>query len=543
MNQPHDIVTALLWLFGGLGIFIFGIDMMGWALRRAAGLTFRKRLDQWTKTPLRGLFTGAVITGLMQSSSASTVMIVGLIHAGLLSFKNSIGIILGANIGTTFIAQITAFELDEAALPLIGIGFLINLLSRRSHYRELGKGLMGFGLLFFGLMLMKLSVSHYHPFVQEVLQSFSQQGMWGWLGAFLMTCLATAVVQSSAAIVVIIQAIAISGGITEIDIAIPMILGASVGTCITAMLASLRSNALARRAAVAHLVFNIIGAVMAIVMSGFYMWLIPQTSESIVHQIANCHLAIKLVNVFLFLPFARQYGEFIERLVPEGRSVHVSPEYLNAQDLNNPKLALENARREISRMYRMSMNLFIDAIEAFQNKDEVLQEQVVKREEMIDILYYTIADYTRQAARNELDPSMLSYPAKLFHIMNQVERIGDHAENVVELSQVHAAEGSAFTAIGLKEFDSLMQIVVDMGEQVSQQMENPSIEQRDYIRQLRRGFKQRLGEVLHDHKKRVSRGKCKPLSAVVFIELLDNLASVVAHFNRISSASINKRIT
>ncbi|OVE73387.1 hypothetical protein BVX94_04055, partial [bacterium B17] len=234
-NEVVKIILTLLWVFGGLGLFLYGIELMGNSLRKAAGTALRKSLNFLTRTRVHGLLTGTVITGLVQSSSATTVMVVGFISAGLLAFPQSMGLILGANIGSTVTPQITAWDLDELAIPIIGIGFLLNFLSRRRVLRQFGLALMGFGMLFLGLVLMKLAVRGYSDVIKSSLEACTQGGIGGMLIAFFVSMVVTAVIQSSAATVVMVQALALEGAVNGIGIAIPIIVGANVGTCITAM--------------------------------------------------------------------------------------------------------------------------------------------------------------------------------------------------------------------------------------------------------------------------------------------------------------------
>ena len=305
-----------------------------------------------------------MVTGLLQSSSATTVMVVGFIHAGLITFPKSIGLIFGANIGTTITPQITAIKLDALALPLIGIGFLINLLARKKRWMDIGQGIMGFGLLFFGLTIMKLAVGQYHDVIQTWLETMSTQGTRGWLLLFGATMLLTAVIQSSSAMVVMVQALAFGGAIDEMSLAIPMILGANIGTCVTALLATLKANVSAKRAALAHVAFNVIAAVTTVVLSGLYIQWIPRTAEALPNQIANCHTAIQLVNVILLLPFVRPFGALIERLVPSGEQVEVRSEFLDVSALDNPARAIENVRQETARVCAIGTGMVDAAVGA-----------------------------------------------------------------------------------------------------------------------------------------------------------------------------------
>ncbi|MFC1452697.1 Na/Pi cotransporter family protein [Verrucomicrobiota bacterium] len=529
MDAPSDVVTGLFWVLGGLALFLYGIEMMGKALRKAAGSTLRNGLERLTRTRFHGLVTGTVVTGLLQSSSATTVMVVGFINAGLLVFGRSIGLILGANIGTTVTPQITAFDLDTWALPLLGIGFLLNFLPRKRVVRQLGAACMGFGMLFFGLTLMKLAVSGYQDGIRGWLTLFTEGGLAAQVFAFLTAAIVTTIIQSSAATVVMMQALAIQGALTDIRIAIPMILGADIGTCITAMLASLRASRSARRAAVAHLVFNLIGALITAAAFRFYVWFIPLTARGLGRQIANGHLAIKLVNACLFLPFTNLFARLITRLVPGEDKLNAAPLFLDHRAVTEPPRALDNAAREIHRICRVCVEIVRDAVEAFLSGDEMAQEIVLKREELVDDLYSSVAEYVAATSRHEIPTPLSSRPAQLLHIMSDVERIGDHAENIVEISRAYSRRETRLSEPAADEIRRLNESIAGLGKLVLAALERPEDRLLPEILSARERINDEADEIMKSHEERLQEGGSSPTAELVFVDLTTNMRRVANH--------------
>lgn len=535
MHSPDDIITAIFWVLGGLGLFLYGIEMMGRALRKAAGTALRRGLDFLTRTRFHGLVTGTVITGLVQSSSATTVMIVGFISAGLLSFPQSIGLILGANIGTTVTPQIVLLDLDKLAIPLVGMGFLLNFLARKRTVRQLGLALMGFGMLFLGLMLMKLAVQDYGDNIRGWLGICAQGGLAGKFIAFSIATITTAIVQSSAATIVMLLAMASQGAITDIEIAIPMILGAHIGTCITAVLASLRSSKSARKAAAAHVLFNVVGTLITAALFRYYVRFIPMTAQTLEHQIPNCHLAIKLVNVLVFLPFTRHLAGLINFLMPGKDKLSAAPEFLCHADLHNPLQALDNVRLEIHRMCRICVDITKDAVDAFLENDDLAQELVLKQEELVDDLYEGIANYVLDISALEMRAELASRPQELMTILSDVERIGDHAENIVEISQAFKKKNAKLSEHADKDIKSLIKMVGSMADDVLDLFENTDEKTVGKVIQAREKLDEQSAEMMRHHDKRLEKGKCTIMASIVFTDMVTNLRRVANHLRNIAA--------
>ncbi|MFC1467336.1 Na/Pi cotransporter family protein [Verrucomicrobiota bacterium] len=540
MEAPVTVMAVVFWLLAGLALFLYGIEMMSRALRKAAGPAIRKAFDFVTRTRFHALLAGTIVTGLIQSSSASTVMVVGFINAGLLKFSQSIGIILGANIGATITPQITAFNLDDFALPLLGMGFLLTFFVRKRVARQSGFAIMGFGMLFFGLLLMKFAVTEYLDDIQSWLTLFTEKEFLGQLTAFLLAAAATAIIQSSAATIAMLQVIAVGAEPVGLELFLPLIAGAQVGTCITAMLASMQASLSARRAAVAHLVFNMIGTLVTLCLYKLYLRVVPLTSSEIARQIANCHLLTRLVNVMLFVPFVSVFSRFISRLLPGEDRLSAAPAHLDFREVRNPEKALASATREILRMYNTCLEMLQDSVRAFIEHDSSACELVMKREALVDDLYHTTGEYLLMVSRGEVTPELATRPALWMHLMSDVERIGDHAENIVELCGVRSADPVRFSRQETGEMEETLGLILQMGAEVNEAMQDQDEGHMLPILQLKEQVNYAVDQILDRHAERLEEGVTTPTAGILFVEAIMNLRRVANHLRNIAASVTSK---
>jgi phosphate:Na+ symporter len=461
-------------------------------------------------------------------------MVVGFINAGLLTFQQSLGVIIGANIGTTVTPQITAFDLDAYALPLLGIGFLLYFISRRRMPRQLGLAVMGFGMLFFGLTIMKFAVGGYRDTLRGLLALAASGGPLGYLSAFLVSMLVTAVIQSSAASIVMIQALAAESVLTDVSVAIPLILGAHVGTCVTALLASLRSSFPARRAAVAHLLFNVIGTGLAVLLLPFYNYVIPLSATSLPHQIANAHLAIKLVNAAIFMPFLSYYGRLILLLMRGTDKLSAAPQHLDFHVIRRAQEAMECARKEIQRMYTAALSLLDDSVHAFLSNDEHAQEEIVKREDRLDDLYRSVGEYLVAISKHTTDTELALKPALLLHVASDVERIGDHAENIVELARLLSGARLPFSRAAFRDIAELDRLVGTLGKHVAAMFEGGGEPEIATVLTDKQALNACVDRCLDSHVARLEEGTCNAMGGILFVELIMNLRRVANHLRNIA---------
>ena len=432
-------------LFGGLALFLFGMEQMSEGMKKTAGDKMRSILSALTNNRLIGMTVGAFVTMVIQSSSATTVMLVSFVQAQLMTFVQSLGVILGADIGTTITAQLIAFKLTDYALLMIAVGFAIRMFSRKENSKHIGEVILGFGILFFGMKLMSDAMKPlrtYQPFI-DMLRGLENPFLGLFVGAVF-----TALIQSSSAFTGIVIVLAQQGLLT-LDAGIPLIFGANIGTCITAGLASIGTSREARRVAIAHVMFKIAGVLL------FIFWVptfaeiirsISPTSSSVgmdklasetPRQIANAHTIFNVSLAFIFLPFTTFFANIIMKIYPEKKEDKgVQPVIWHLDDdvISIPALAIDLARSEILRMAKIIGRMLEAVIEPFTTNEPLqdkiypqlsLVEGIEMREEKLDYLDERIVRYLRKIGQHELSDHQIQDVYAMMSIVNYIENIGD----------------------------------------------------------------------------------------------------------------------
>jgi phosphate:Na+ symporter len=434
-------------LFGGLALFLFGMEQMADALKAVAGERMKMILARLTANRFMGATTGALVTAVIQSSSVTTVLVVGFITAGLMSMSQSVGIIMGANIGTTITAQIVAFKVTKAALLMIGVGFSMLFLSKNERIRQYGGMIMGLGLVFFGMSVMSDAMQplrSYQPFLDLMIRMENP------LIGILVAAAFTGLIQSSSATTAIVIVMA-SQGFISLPAGIALAFGANIGTCITAMLAAIGKPREAVRAALVHVIFNIAGVLLWIMfieqLAQFVAWFSPTYPEltgvdrlaaETPRQIANAHTVFNLVNTFVFIWFTTQIARLVEKLVPDSplqeAGLVVSARYLDEELLSTPSLSLDRVRLEMLNMgerVEEMLNRIMPAILA--GNRETLAE-IKDLDDEVDILYEQIIEYLGRISKQSLTDQQTREFLKLMEAAGDIENIGDTIEtNLVAL--------------------------------------------------------------------------------------------------------------
>ncbi|RKY42446.1 MAG: hypothetical protein DRP85_02755 [Candidatus Makaraimicrobium thalassicum] len=531
-------------LIGGLGLFFFGMQIMSEGLKGVAGERLKSVLSIVTKLPVIGLLAGAAVTCLIQSSSATSVMVVGFVNAGLMTLKQAISVIIGANIGTTFtawlVSSMSVFKVTHYALPVVGIGFAVKTFGKTKNIRFWGQVLVGFGLLFLGLDFMKdafapLKDSQY---VKDMFLTFSDNPMMGVLVGIIFTIL----LQSSSATIAIVQVMAFSG-LISFPAAIPIILGDNIGTTITAQLASVGTTLSARRAAMAHTLFNIIGVgyMLFFVYTGWFTrvidFLIPGgiTTKNIMFHIAVAHSAFNVVNALIFLPFVGFLEKASVFLVSKKKgAIEMGPQYLEKHLLETPPIAMEQARREAVRMMGQARESVSSSVKSFLEGDMAALKPVTKLEQAIDNLQSAITQYLVELSQRKLSREISEELPVLIHSVNDIERIGDHAENIAELSERKMEKKLPFTNEAINElslmWNELSSMMIEAEEalrknasQIAETVLNREQRVNDFQINLKKA-----------HINRLHHGLCNIRSGVVFMDFVDNLEKIGDHLTNIA---------
>jgi len=447
-------------LLGGLALFLFGMEQMADALKVAAGDKMKTVLARLTTNRITGAFTGAFVTAIIQSSSVTTVLVVGFISAGLMSMSQSVGVIMGANIGTTITAQIVAFRVTELALSMIAIGFSMLFFSKKQQIKQYGNILMGLGLVFFGMSVMSDAMQPlrtYEPFLD--LMTKMENPLLG----ILIAAVFTGLIQSSSATTGIVIVMASQGFVT-LPAGIAMALGANVGTCITALLASIGKPREAVRAAVVHILFNLLGVLIWIFFIDDLAWLVQQISP--IHpqleglerlaaetprQIANAHTIFNSANTLLFIAFTTQFATLVERLVPDSSLLEdtiIKPKYLDDAILETPSLALDRARLEAHRMGCRVELMVTRVLPAIFTGDREELAEITMLDDEVDILHKEIIKFLGKLSQKTLTEANTNELLNLISAVNDLENIGDIVElDLVLLGEKRIAKQAKFSEL------------------------------------------------------------------------------------------------
>jgi phosphate:Na+ symporter len=521
-------------IIGGLGLFIFGIRIMSDGLKKIAGETMREILAYLTKHRFAGLSLGALVTSIIQSSSATTVMVVGFVNAGLMTLRQAIPVILGANIGTTITAQLIAFKLTDYALPIVGLGAFMYIFAKRRKTRQTGEAILGFGTLFLGLSIMGTAVKTLGT-GSSIHNAFAAVGGNPVLG-IIVGMIATAIVQSSSVttgIVVIMSGM----GLLDLGGAIPIIFGTNIGTCITAMLASIKTNLTARRTAVAHVTFNVVGTIIAMLLLPMFIAIATSTSTNIGRQVANVHTLFNVFNALIFIGFVPLFASLIKKIVPgEEVIVERGAKYLDKNLLNTPSIAIDASRNEILRTTGFANEMFETAIDAFHTSNKAEIEKVRIREQLVDELRDSITDYLVKITEREITDNEARMIPGLLHSINDIERIGDHAENIASLAERKMEEGIKFSDAALRDMKKMHEDVTSMMDDIIKALTDLDKGLTKGIMQKENLLNQNFIRFREAHVRRLGKGKCDNLAGVVFVDMLSNFEKIGDHITNIAQA-------
>lgn len=539
---------------GGLGLFLFGMGLMSNGLREAAGQKLRNILSSLTRNRIAAAGVGAGVTCLVQSSSATTLMTLGFINAGLLTLKQALSVVLGSNVGTTFTAwlvsvfSIEGLKITIYALPAIGIGFFLQWLGRKQKIRNIGTILLGFGLLFVGISFMK---DAFEPLEHSV----KVQQLMIWLGknpilAVLAGTVITVLLQSSSASIMMIQVLAFQGAFgadwdIALKVAIPFILGDNIGTTITAQLGALSGSRNSKRLAMGHTMFNVIGVayILPIVWIGWYDkfvgWITPfkLTQNTIMVHIAVAHSLFNIFNTMVFLPKIQLLQKIVFKIIPITREEEdEKPVILEEHLLDTPTLAFEQAHQEIIRMSKKAHKAFTRAVNGLITGNTKKLASARRKEDSLDDFQYETTTYLSKLSERTLTDQLSSELPVLLHTVNDLEKIGDHCVNICEIADRKSSQKLSFTNDALKEINQMKNEADNMFKCVIQAISTNDIESakqalihENNINRMQKLFRQ-------THVERMSCNKCKPEIGLIFIDLVDNIEKIGDHLTNIAQS-------
>ena len=533
----------VLSLLGGLGLFLFGMKIMGDGLERAAGNRLKKLLGIVTRNRVLAMLAGIVITAVIQSSSATTVMVVGFVNAALISLTQAVGVIMGANIGTTVTSLILAVKIDFAAV-FACIGLLLTMLPKKYHTaRQFGDIALGLGILFVGMNTMSAAMKPLQEWegFRNAMAGVNHPVLGVGVGAVI-----TAVIQSSSASVGILQALA-GEGLIELRAAMFILFGQNIGTCVTALLACSGTNTNAKRAAMVHLLFNVIGAVMFTVITVLLpldQWIISLAPDNLRLQIAFVHIIFNVTTTALLLPLARVLEKIACLLVREKTEAEAAGEpmrlkFFDTRLLNTPPIAAAQLFKEVQRMGEVALSNLQGAMACFDHWDDERAGEIARNEEVLDYLNSEITSCLVEVRGLDLNEKDAHMVGTLFHVVNDWERVGDHAVNVLDAARLRHNEEIKFSSKAVAELENLFGKVQDQLNTavalfLAQSSDPAAFRAVEAVEQEIDD----LTDALRDHHlDRIKNKKCSAKNGMLYMDILTNLERIGDHAENIATST------
>ena len=534
-------ISVFVSLCGGLGLFLYGMKIMSKAIETVAGAKLRHILEIFTTNRFSGMIVGLIFTAVIQSSSACTAMVVSFVNAGLMNLYQAAGVILGANIGTTVTSQLVSFNISKYAPIILLVGVICVMFGKKQKYRDAGEIVVGFGILFMGLQTMSSSMSYLKedPAVANILLSIDNP----FLGT-LMGFAITSIVQSSSVTVSIVLLMARQELLT-LPICLYIIMGCNIGACSTAVLASLSGKKDAKRAAMIHLWFNVIGTAIMYVILFFAMdpviSFIQSFSADNGRFVANAHTLIKIAQVIILFPFIKPLVKLsVATVRGEDRKVGYREsfqlKYIGSKVIFNPATAMIEVVKEIDRMASLASENLNRAMNALITLDEEDIEEVYKVEENINFLNHAITGYLVQINQLPLPVEDLKSIGSMFHVVNDIERIGDHAENAADAAKQRKENGAVLSKVALTELGEMLDMVNDIIRYSMEIFVDSNETHMQDVIDLENRIDAEERRLQENHVARLAAGECSPEAGMIFSDIVSGLERVADHATNIAFA-------
>ena len=522
-------------LIGGLGLFLFGMSYMGDGLQKAAGNKMKDILAALTKNKFMGVLVGALVTGVIQSSSATTVMVVGFVNAGLMNLNQAVGIIMGANIGTTVTAFLVSLNITQFATLMVGVGVFMYLASKKKKIKSIAEVIIGFGILFIGMKLMgdAMKPLQSNPMFTGLITKFNNPYL-GILVGFVMT----AILQSSSATTGLLIAVATTGVIT-FEQAFPIVFGQNIGTCVTALLASIGANKTAKRAAIIHLLFNVSGTLLFMIfLRGPVEWVIYNTVPNYVPQeIAAGHIFFNVINVIILFPFANLLVKASEILIKDdGSETQHITKYIDDRLLVTPSIALTQAAKEVLHLGNLALEEFDTAIKAFFTNDEEMPYKVFELELKVNELNKKTIEYLVKLDKISLTNYEKDKLVVLLNSINDIERIGDHADNIGELVLYKIENKVNFSDKANEELREMFEETKKMYRSTLNAIATMDCDECNNIILNDDIIDEMYKNLRKNHIERLNNFVCEPSAGIVFLDIISNLERIGDHSTNIAES-------
>ncbi len=543
-----QVFTIILELLGGLGLFLFGMKTMSDAIEKTAGAKLRPILEKFTSNKFLGLIVGAVFTALVQSSSACTSMVVSFVDSGLMNLYQAVGVIMGANIGTTITSQLVSFDLERYAPIFLAVGVIMYMFVKKEKVNHFGEIIVGFGVLFLGISLMGNAVNPLKESVevQHLFASLSNPFI-----ALLIGWAVTALIQSSSVTVSIIVVLASKGMFDEnLLICLFIILGCNLGACMTALLTSLSGKKDAKRAAMIHFLFNLVGSIIMFILLTFFGGWIQNLLFNIISKgqagnyIANSHTLFKIFQVAVLLPFSSLLVKATYLVVPGDEKEKVAYgdsfklQFIGSKAVFNPATAVVSAQNEIERMASLASDNLNRSINALMTLDEDTINEVFDVEKNIDYLSHEISAYLVRLTQMTVPIEDLRNIGGLFHVVNDIERIGDHATNIAEAARKKKEKDIKFSKAAVSELTQMVDAVNENMHLCIETFISKDDKNIDRIEALESMVDQMEIDFQDSHIDRITKGECTPEAGIIFTDLITGLERVCDHATNIAFATM-----
>lgn len=545
-----DYIMELNWqemlfqFFGGLGIFLFAIKYMGDGLQKAAGDRLRDILDKFTTNPFMGILVGIVVTVLIQSSSGTTVITVGLVSAGFMTLRQAIGVIMGANIGTTVTAFIIGLDVGAYALPIMAVGAFLIFFFKKNSVKNFGEVVFGFGGLFLGLELMSGGMEPLRELQSftDLTLSMSDKPL---LGVVVGTVF-TLIVQSSSATVGILQGL-YAENLVDIHAALPILFGDNIGTTITAVLASIGASVAARRAAATHVLFNIVGTIIFMILlipfTAYVEWLSSILALESKMQIAFAHGSFNVANTLIQFPLIGTWAYVVTKLIPgEDVTIEYKPKHLDHRFIEqSPAVAIGQAKEEVIRMGNFSVDGLKATFEYLKTGNKKHAETGYQLEDAINNLDRRITDYLIEISAVNISPVESERHVMLMDTVRDIERVGDHFENIIELIDYLDVNRVKLTDEAMEDLSGMFTLTIETVQKAldslnlnDMKLARAVAEQEDLIDKMERTFRK-------NHILRLTDGSCSAQAGMIFVDIVSNLERIGDHAVNIAEAILGKR--
>lgn len=542
-------ISNIISLLGGLGLFLFGMKYMSDGLNQVAGKKMKNLLEKLTRNRFKGFLLGVLVTAVIQSSSATTVMLMGFLNAGIMDLAQATGVIIGANIGTTITAVLIAIDVSAIAPFCIFIGTVMALFSKKQTQKFVGQIILGFGVLFFGLKYMSGPEAMGVLKTSAAFQTFITKANNPFLG-LLIGFIMCSVLQSSSASIGVLQALAMtSASLMPMKFAIYLIIGINVGSAMPLFLSAIGAKTNAKRAAVIYFIFDFVGMLIftpiALIFPQYAEWITSLSDNGSV-QVAIAHIIFKVVTAFVLLPFIKWIVKLSEIIIkPKEHDTKLRFEFIDKKISNNPVSTALQIGSEVERMARLVRHNFVIACEGFLVMDDSKKRELSENEELINWLNHNISDFMITVTSKEITGDVSEYIGKLFHVITDLERIGDHAENIMQRISMAKEENLGFTDAGIAEFKEIYEVDLELLDRALGAFTNKHLTDTEehQLHYLEDTIDYLTLQAQDNHVQRLRDKKCHTASGVIFTKALQDLERVGDHsYNIAWAARIDKNL-